>query len=110
MRALRRREKGKPAARRGRKAYGPVNEQAAGLPNGGWVVHIAPSTPFLPADERSGIGVFRNMASKVMWVGRATVFLVGLAVILALVFGVATMALGATGATSCWERETWPLP
>lgn len=39
----------------------------------------------------------RGAASKVMWVGRATVFLVGLAVILALVFGVATTALGANG-------------
>ncbi len=34
---------------------------------------------------------------KVMWVGRATVFLVGLAVILALTVGVATTALGANG-------------
>ncbi len=42
--------------------------------------------------------MIRSAASKVMWVGRATVFLVGLAVILALVFGVATTALGATGA------------
>src|SRR5215207_2668588 len=32
-----------------------------------------------------------------MWVGRATVFLVGLTVILALVLGVASMALGANG-------------
>jgi hypothetical protein len=32
-----------------------------------------------------------------MWVGRATVFLVGLAVILALVFGLASTALGANG-------------
>jgi len=38
-----------------------------------------------------------NAASKVMWVGRTTVFLVGLAVILALVFGVASTALGANG-------------
>jgi hypothetical protein len=30
--------------------------------------------------------MWRSAASKVMWVGRATVFLVGLAVILALVF------------------------
>ena len=35
----------------------------------------------------------RNAASKVMWVGRATVFMVGLAVMLALVLGVATTAL-----------------
>ena len=39
----------------------------------------------------------RSAFSKVMWVGRATVFMVGLAVILALLFGVATTALGATG-------------
>jgi hypothetical protein len=36
-------------------------------------------------------------ASKVMWVGRATVSLVGLAVILALVLGVATTAMGVNG-------------
>jgi hypothetical protein len=41
--------------------------------------------------------MLRNAARKVMWVGRATVFLVGLAVILALVLGVATAALGANG-------------
>ena len=41
--------------------------------------------------------MLRSAASKVMWVGRATVFLVGLAVILALVVGAATAALGATG-------------
>ena len=37
----------------------------------------------------------RSAAKKVMWVGRATVFMVGLAVVLALVFGAATAALGA---------------
>lgn len=41
--------------------------------------------------------MLRSVASRVMWVGRATVFLVGLAVILALVLGLATSALGATG-------------
>ncbi len=41
--------------------------------------------------------MLRSTASKVMWLGRATVFMVGLAVILALVFGVATTALGANG-------------
>lgn len=41
--------------------------------------------------------MLRSAAGKVMWVGRATVFLVGLAVILALVLGVASMALGANG-------------
>lgn len=44
--------------------------------------------------ERSG-EVIGSAASKVMWVGRATVFLVGLAVILAVVFGVATAAFAA---------------
>jgi hypothetical protein len=39
--------------------------------------------------------MIRSAASKVMWVGRATVFLVGLAVILALVFGAASVAFGA---------------
>jgi hypothetical protein len=37
--------------------------------------------------------MLRSATSKVMWVGRATVFLVGLAVMLALVLGVATTAL-----------------
>jgi hypothetical protein len=41
--------------------------------------------------------MLRSAAGKVMWVGRATVFLVGLAVILALLFGVASTALGANG-------------
>src|ERR671917_2592139 len=39
----------------------------------------------------------RSAAKKVMWVGRATVFFLGLAVILALVFGEASAALGADG-------------
>jgi hypothetical protein len=42
----------------------------------------------------------RNALSKVMLVGRATVFMVGLAVTLALLLGAATTALGATGATA----------
>jgi hypothetical protein len=41
--------------------------------------------------------MLRNAASKVMWVGRATVFMVGLAVILALVLGAASAAFGANG-------------
>jgi hypothetical protein len=41
----------------------------------------------------------RSTVSKIMWVGRATVFMVGLAVVLALVFGVATAALGAPVST-----------
>ena len=39
----------------------------------------------------------RSALSKVISVGRATVFMVGLAVLLALVLGVASTALGATG-------------
>jgi hypothetical protein len=39
----------------------------------------------------------RSIVSKVMWVGRATVFMVGLAVILAVAFGVASAAFGANG-------------
>jgi hypothetical protein len=41
--------------------------------------------------------MLRGAASKVMWVGRATVFLVGLAVILALVLGLASTALAGMG-------------
>jgi hypothetical protein len=41
--------------------------------------------------------MLRSVVSKVMWVGRATVFLVGLAVILAVVLGLATAALAGTG-------------
>src|SRR5215210_8475825 len=41
--------------------------------------------------------MLRSTASKLMWVGRATVFLVGLSVILALIFGVVTTAFGANG-------------
>ncbi len=40
--------------------------------------------------------MIRNAASKVMWVGRATVFLVGLAVILAVSIGLASTALAHT--------------
>ncbi len=39
--------------------------------------------------------MLRRAASKVMWVGRATVFLVGLAVVLAVALGVATSTLAA---------------
>ncbi len=41
--------------------------------------------------------MLRSVAGKVMWVGRATVFVVGLVVTLALVLGAATTAMGATG-------------
>ncbi len=37
--------------------------------------------------------MLRGAASKIMWVGRATVFMVGLSVTLAVVFGVASTAL-----------------
>ena len=39
----------------------------------------------------------KMLFSKVMWIGRATIFLVGLAVILALVLGAASVAFGADG-------------
>ena len=39
----------------------------------------------------------KSTVKKVVWVGKATVFMVGLTLILALVLGVATTALGATG-------------
>jgi hypothetical protein len=41
--------------------------------------------------------MIRTVASKVMWVGRATVFLVGLALILALTVGVISTAFAGTG-------------
>lgn len=41
--------------------------------------------------------MLRSTVGKVMWVGKATVFMVGLAVILALVFGVVSAAFGANG-------------
>jgi hypothetical protein len=41
--------------------------------------------------------MLRDVAGKVMWVGRATVFVVGLAVIVALVLGAASAAFGANG-------------
>ncbi|HET7271649.1 MAG TPA: hypothetical protein VFI90_11260 [Rubrobacter sp.] len=41
--------------------------------------------------------MLRSAIGKVMWVGKATVFLVGLSVIIAVVLGVATMALAANG-------------
>ncbi len=41
--------------------------------------------------------MIRSAVSKFVWVGRATVFLVGLAVVLALVLGLASAAFGADG-------------
>lgn len=43
------------------------------------------------------MGVIKSTVSKVVWVGRATVFLVGLAVILALTLGMASAAVAADG-------------
>lgn len=47
--------------------------------------------------------MIRSAASKVMWVGRATIFLVGLAVILALMFGVASTALAHAGSAGLFH-------
>ena len=41
--------------------------------------------------------MIKSAVSKMMWVGRTTVFLIGLAVILALVFGAASMAFAGNG-------------
>jgi hypothetical protein len=41
--------------------------------------------------------MLRSTVSKLMWVGRVTVFLVGLSVILAIVLGLASAAFSATG-------------
>ena len=41
--------------------------------------------------------MLRNLLAKVMWVGRATIFLVGLSVILAVLFGVASAAFAGNG-------------
>ena len=41
--------------------------------------------------------MLRTVFGKVMWVGRATIFMMGLAVMLAVVLGVATTALAGTG-------------
>ncbi len=51
----------------------------------------------------------RSVASKVVWIGRATIFLVGLAVVLAVVLGLASAALAGTGVgpRSIWVR---PIP
>jgi hypothetical protein len=47
--------------------------------------------------------MLRNTVSKVMWVGTATVFLVGLAVILALIFGVLSRATAHTGSAGLFH-------
>lgn len=50
-------------------------------------------------------GMIRSAASKVMWVGRATVFLVGLAMILALIFGVVSRATAHTGSAGLFHLD-----
>ncbi len=47
--------------------------------------------------------MLRTAAAKVMWVGRATVFLVGLAVILALTVGVVSKATAHTGSAGLFH-------
>ncbi len=47
--------------------------------------------------------MIRSVASKVMWVGRATVFLVGLAVILALTVGAVSRATAHTGSAGLFH-------
>lgn len=42
-------------------------------------------------------GMIRSVATKVMWVGRATVFVAGLAVILAVIFSMASIAFARDG-------------
>jgi hypothetical protein len=49
--------------------------------------------------------MIRSTPGKVMWPGRATVFLVGLAVIPALEFGVASEVLGANGDFFTYSRN-----
>jgi hypothetical protein len=51
----------------------------------------------LPPPEKGWWDMLRATVSKVMWVGRTTVFLVGLAVIIAVVLGLASAALAGTG-------------
>ena len=47
--------------------------------------------------------MLRSAASKVMWVGRTTVFLIGLAVILALIFGMVSRATAHSGSTGLFH-------
>src|SRR5918999_5319637 len=47
--------------------------------------------------------MIRTVASKVMWVGRATVFLVGLAVIVGLIFGILSRATAHTGSAGLFH-------
>ncbi len=62
--------------------------------------HAVPIIPFvgrrnIPLIERKGLRMGGKIVSKVMWMGRATIFLVGLSVILAVTVGLGTTALAA---------------
>ena len=52
----------------------------------------------------------RKIYKKVMFVGRATTFTVGLAVILALTVGLATTALAGTGVGARFQLGQTPTP
>jgi hypothetical protein len=53
-------------------------------------------SPFLK-DKEKGRDMLRTVAKKVAWVGRTASMVFGLALVLALMFGVASMAFGANG-------------
>ncbi len=50
--------------------------------------------------------MLKSVAIKVAWVGRTASMVLGLALVLALIFGVAPTALGATGGQFAWARPT----
>src|SRR5215207_9679851 len=52
---------------------------------------------FLRSAKEGCAGMFRSMASKVAWVGRTASMVFGLALVLALMVGVASTAFGANG-------------
>ena len=59
---------------------------------------------FRPTRGKEGAGkMVRSVVKKVMWVGRATVFVVGLSVILAVVLGVATTAAAHSGSAGLFH-------
>jgi hypothetical protein len=55
------------------------------------------SAPFTEREREKVMGMLRSVGSKVAWVGRTASMVFGLALVLALMFGVASMALGANG-------------
>ena len=92
---LRRHEKGKPAARRGRNAHGPPKEERQ--PGYRTAVGCIPLESRL--QEKKGAGMLKSAASKLMWLGRTASMVFGLALVMALVLGAASMAFGANGGT-----------